>query len=160
MWAPARCADALMVLDPSRVAPVPWRNGAGSTRELASVADSSGTLLWRISLADLDHDAPFSQFDGMDRTLVALGEIRLEVDGETLHLMSGEQARFRGEASTSVTLDRPARALNVMVRRDACSAAVVQRRVTDPAIPGAGATVILGHLAADVLIVPLAKGRP
>ncbi|MEV6013102.1 HutD family protein [Streptomyces sp. NPDC051976] len=48
------------MLDLSRVAPPLWRDGAGATRELAAATDAHGEMLWRISVADLEHDEPFT----------------------------------------------------------------------------------------------------
>ncbi|MEV7979638.1 HutD family protein [Streptomyces sp. NPDC086519] len=136
-------------LAPSRVAPTPWRNGAGTTRELATGTDASGRVLWRLSVADLDRDAPFSTFPGLDRLFVALGPLRLTVDGRQRRLAVGDQARFAGEAPVAVALDTPTRALNVMTRRGACRAEVILRPVGGPRLP-ADATVLLDELAADV----------
>src|SRR5262245_21856206 len=52
----------------------PWKNGAGLTRELA-VAPRGATVVdfdWRISVARIDRDAPFSAFDGIDRCITLL----------------------------------------------------------------------------------------
>lgn len=141
-----------MLLDPERVAPVPWRNGGGVTRELATRDDDDGDLLWRISLASLEKDARFSTFPGMDRIFVALGDLDLVVDGSTVRVQRRDQIRFRGEADVQVSLDYPTQALNVMMRRGRCSGEVVLRATTDPPIDWATATVHLGELAADVLL--------
>jgi environmental stress-induced protein Ves len=106
-----------MLLDPSTVKPVPWRNGAGSTRELAVGEDQAGQVQWRISLADLDGPAEFSIFNGMDRIFVPLGGVRLTIDEDTVHLQPGQHVQFPGEAAVSVEPDGPTQALNVMVRR-------------------------------------------
>lgn len=66
------------------MAPEPWRNGAGTTRELASRTDAGGELLWRISLASLDDDAAFSVFAGLDRLFVALAPLRLVVAAKAM----------------------------------------------------------------------------
>lgn len=144
----------MTVLDPAWVAPVPWRNGAGTTRELATATDDDGTL-WRISLADLTGDANFSVFPGVDRLLLALGALRLDVDGDDVELATGDKTRFPGEARVSVALDAPTRALNVMVRRGAWHAEVVHRPADRPVTPGTHATVPLGELTADVLLTIL-----
>lgn len=106
-----------MLRDPSTVRPVPWRNGAGSTRELAVGEDPAGQVQWRISLADLDGRAEFSIFNGMDRLFVPLGGVWLTVDGDAVHLLPGEHLQFPGEAAVFVEPDAPTQALNVMVRR-------------------------------------------
>jgi len=66
------------MLTPADVTPVPWRNGAGTTRELASSAGPDGGFRWRISLADLARDAPFSSFPATDRLFTALGPLRAD----------------------------------------------------------------------------------
>lgn len=38
-----------------------WQNGLGTTREIAKV-DVGEELLWRISLAQVNADGPFSKF--------------------------------------------------------------------------------------------------
>ncbi len=144
-----------MILDALRVAPVRWRNGAGATRELAIATDSDGETLWRISLADIDKAAPFSEFPGLDRLFTALGELRLTIDGSVVHLESGGQVRFPGEALVSVALDQPTRALNVMTRRGAWHADVVHRPAGQRMSQGAHAIVVLGELDADVLLTSL-----
>ena len=51
---------------------VPWKNGLGMTREVANARRSDGTMLWRISLATVDRDGPFSDFDGYKRIIMML----------------------------------------------------------------------------------------
>ncbi|EXS68700.1 MULTISPECIES: HutD family protein [unclassified Sphingobium] len=52
-----------------------WRDGGGATRELAvgppSLVNEDG-FAWRISVATIDADGPFSRFDGVDRSLLVL----------------------------------------------------------------------------------------
>ncbi|MCM2394129.1 HutD family protein [Streptomyces sp. CWNU-1] len=134
------------------MAPVLWANGAGTTRELASASDSTGRILWRISLADLARDAPFSTFPGVDRLFTALGRVRLTIDGNPVDLDPGEQIRFPGEAAVSVSLLQPTQALNVMTRRDACSADVILRSARETATSNTVETVDLGEQAADVVV--------
>lgn len=142
------------MLDPSTVMSMPWCNHAGSTRELATAVDPEGRVQWRVSLADLDGVAEFSEFAGMDRILVPLDAVRLTINGSTVHLRHGEQVRFAGEATVSVAPDRPMRALNVMTRRDAFQAKIVLRPAVQAMTENTHATVALGELAADVLLWP------
>ncbi|MEU6890358.1 HutD family protein [Streptomyces sp. NPDC046557] len=48
-----------------------WKNGGGVTREIAAGPEGAGMedFLWRVSLADVTADGPFSAFPGVDRTL-------------------------------------------------------------------------------------------
>lgn len=51
--------------------PVPWRNGGGITRELAAGPDAAAWR-WRISVAEVAQDGPFSHFPGVDRFFAVL----------------------------------------------------------------------------------------
>lgn len=98
----------------------PWRNGGGVTREVAASAvplastqpDPGGHLpvapvptpAWRISMATIDAEAPFSSFPGMRRMLgVVDGDgLELTVAGRMSRLRRGETfGPFAGEASAS-----------------------------------------------------------
>jgi environmental stress-induced protein Ves len=56
----------------------PWKNGLGTTREITSKY-CDGSLLWRLSLATVETDGPFSKFPGYTRilTVVAGNGMRL-----------------------------------------------------------------------------------
>lgn len=49
----------------------PWANGGGITREIAALRGAGG-ILWRISLADVDAEGPFSVFAGLRRILTVI----------------------------------------------------------------------------------------
>jgi environmental stress-induced protein Ves len=70
----------------------PWKNGGGSTTEI--VAEPPGATLddfnWRISVARVAADGPFSEFAGIDRTLAV-------IDGKGLMLTIGGNAPIRVE---------------------------------------------------------------
>ena len=64
---------------------MPWKNGAGSTREiLRDAGDGLEGFGWRLSIADVGAPGPFSAFSGYQRVITVLeGEgMRLTVDGE------------------------------------------------------------------------------
>lgn len=147
------------MLDPARVAPAPWRNGLGATRELAARTGPDGRLLWRISVASLNRDTPFSAFPGLDRLFVALGPVRLEIDGESHTLTHGDQVRFAGEAAVRAFVSSPTRALNVMTQRSAAQARVVLRDTGRRAM-AADFTIDLGAVAADVRVDLGGRLRP
>ena len=79
---------------------VRWKNGLGWTREIARFPDT-GDLDWRLSIAEIDADAPFSAFPGVDRELVLLegNGLRLRFDdGDVVELHPPhERLRFAGE---------------------------------------------------------------
>ncbi len=103
---------------------MPWKNGKGETVEIAvfppgaSVADFD----WRISMATVSEDGPFSIFEGIDRTLSILsGEgIELLVVGQEPAILRQETVphAFAADAATSARLlDDTVVDLNVMTRR-------------------------------------------
>ena len=139
-----------MMLDPQEFTPVPWANGAGTTRELAAASDPSGQLSWRVSVADLLDSAPFSSLPGLDRIFLPLGPVRLTIDGDSVDVGAGEQVRFSGEAAVAVALRRPTRALNVMTARNEWSAEVTLRPRTVPAVGRPTLCVDLGDHVADI----------
>lgn len=101
---------------------MPWANGGGTTAEVATGPDQADEWHWRISIADVERDGPFSSLPGIDRTiLVARGEgMALTVDGVT-HIVQvgGAPLPFAGEAVTTCRLlDGAINDLNLMLRRD------------------------------------------
>lgn len=104
--------------------PQPWKNGLGSTREIAvqPSTDGSSDFLWRVSIAEVDSAAPFSRFPGIDRQIVLLdgGGFTMTLDDSRTHALTTPFApfAFAGEATVAVTLvDGPTRDFNLMVRR-------------------------------------------
>jgi environmental stress-induced protein Ves len=107
----------------------PWKNGGGVTREVAAWPPGAGVddFDWRVSLADVAADGPFSTFPGVDRilTVIAGAGLVLEIDGRTTRLKPGAPFAFPGEAAVMARLTAgPIRDLNLMVRRGAWTATV------------------------------------
>jgi uncharacterized protein len=105
---------------------MPWKNGGGITRELAVHPEDAGLdgkpFLWRISIAEIAADGPFSAFPGYDRSimLIAGNGMELAVQGEKPIRLSGhyEPWRFSGDVPTQCRLlDGPVRDFNVMTAR-------------------------------------------
>ena len=110
-----RAADCLVM---------PWKNGGGTTTEIA-VAPAGASLDdfdWRISMAHVGQDGPFSAFPGVDRTLSVLTG-----SGITLAFGDGERVRLdrtsapcpfaADRAVEGLLVDGPIDDLNVMSRR-------------------------------------------
>ena len=100
----------------------PWKNGAGVTREIAAAAAAVGTDTspdWRISMATITDDAPFSVFPGIARTLGVVdgAGIELVVAGRPRLLRVGDAPEeFAGDVPASASpLDGPVLDLNLMV---------------------------------------------
>jgi environmental stress-induced protein Ves len=107
----------------------PWKNGGGVTREVAVWPPGAGMddFEWRISLADVAADGPFSAFAGVDRVLTVIeGEgLVLDIDGRVTRLDALSPFAFPGEPSVAARLTAGTiRDLNVMVRRGVWAAGV------------------------------------
>lgn len=106
-----------------------WRNGAGWTRQIHAQPRGDGAegWDWRLSIAEIETDAPFSAFPGVDRELVLLDGQGLRLrfdDGEVRELLPPhDRLRFAGERTLQGELvDGPTRDFNLMWRRDAMDA--------------------------------------
>ncbi len=101
----------------------PWKNGGGSTRQLAihPPQASLDDFAWRISCAQVSGAGPFSAFPGIQRSLALLeGELLLQrQSGMTTLCAGGESLDFPGEEPFSATpLAGEVFVLNLMSRRD------------------------------------------
>jgi len=136
------------LVDPATVAPVPWRNGGGLTRPLA---EGEG---WRVSLADLTGDGPFSAYAGWERTFVPLdGGFVLVVDGVEHATVARQPVVFDGGAEVSLHgLVAPTRALNLMTRGCRGGVRLVPAAEDDDGQPPAAARVALGAWVARIEI--------
>ena len=92
----------------------PWPNGMGVTHPLANAEDDS----WRVSIAEIDADAPFSTLPDLNRQFVCLGPvpIRLYVDGRPRDVQVGDLTAFSGGSQVRCEVDQPSLALNVISR--------------------------------------------
>lgn len=100
-----------------------WRNGHGWTREVLRMPEAAEDWDWRLSIAEIERDAPFSTFPGVERELVLLrgAGVRLRFDdGEVREVAPPHgRVRFAGErALTGELIDGPTHDLNLMWRRD------------------------------------------
>jgi uncharacterized protein len=129
---------------------VPWRNGAGVTREIAvGPTPDQGGFQWRVSMADVPADGPFSIFPGVDRNLTVVDGpgLQLTFDAEPVTLLPDQPFAFDGERECrSMLLDGPIRDVNVMTSRG--------HAVADVTIAGCG----LFTPPADGLLAVVALG--
>lgn len=51
---------------------MPWANGRGTTIEMIREDGPDGGLLWRLSMASVIEDGPFSSFPGIERNLTVM----------------------------------------------------------------------------------------
>lgn len=130
---------------------VRWKNDGGWTTEIArNPADAAGDFRWRVSIAEIESDGPFSLFPGVDRDLLLLSGNGMELDiddAAPLRLSERfQRARFAGEAQVGCRLlAGPTRDFNVMARRDVVRADVVAR-------PLVGSMVIFPETGVEWLV--------
>ncbi|MEW2549887.1 HutD family protein [Streptomyces sp. NPDC047002] len=134
---------------------VPWKNGGGTTQEVAACPSAGGDGFdWRVSVADVAAEGPFSAFPGVDRviTLVDGAAMVLTVDGAEHRLAPLAPYAFPGEAATDCRLPGgAARDLNLMTRRGRAAGSV---RVTEVA----GALDLECAAGAVLLLLPVTGG--
>ncbi|MFJ5306006.1 HutD family protein [Streptomyces sp. NPDC088350] len=135
---------------------VPWKNGGGVTREIAAWPEGSGMddFVWRVSLAEVGADGPFSAFPDVDRTLALVegAGMDLTVDGARQLVNTRYVPRdFRGDVPTDCRLlDGPVVNLNVMWRRSAGSTTPTVAVVRGRLRVGTGALVVALDGTAEV----------
>lgn len=133
--------------DLSAIVPRPWKNGGGSTQEIACWPAGAGMddFAWRISVATIDRDGAFSRFAGIDRQIMLLdgGGVRLRSQGTDVvvdHVLQqcGQPFAFAGEVPLDCTLlGRVSRDFNVMTRRGQWAAQVAVHEDVVPATASA-----------------------
>jgi environmental stress-induced protein Ves len=135
------------------LAPAPWKNGGGSTIEIAIGPPDAGfdDFDWRVSLATIAEDGAFSQFDGVDRTLALVDGpgMLLHIDGEPTLVSEAEPVvAFDGSSEVSAKLNRgPSTDFNVMSRSERCYHQFGRRRLSGDSTFVARAEVTVLFLA-------------
>ena len=130
----------LSLLSPSDYQRTRWKNDGGWTTEIARSADDSPAgFRWRVSIAEIERDGPFSSFPGVVRDLLLLegNGIELDIDDAAPHRMTQrfQRIRFNGESSVNCRLlAGPTRDFNVMASRDAANAEVIARPLVGPMV--------------------------
>lgn len=109
---------------------MPWKNGGGSTLELAQDPAPDGGFNWRLSIADVAKPGPFSTFEGIDRQIMLVhgnGMVLSFADAAPPIVISNplKPHAFAGEWQTDCRLIEGAiQDFNVMTRRSWGRAAV------------------------------------
>lgn len=128
-------------LTPSDYRRMPWKNGGGTTTELA-VEPLAGAerFLYRASIADVAVDGPFSLFEGYDRHIVLL-------EGAGMTLVCGPHGdiplarhvprTFSGDWPVDGRLtDGPVRDFNLMVDRAHATSSLEVRALSGDLVVG------------------------
>jgi len=150
--------------------PSPWKNGGGSTTEIAVFPAAAGLddFDWRVSMAEVAASGPFSAFEGIDRTLCLLSGagVTLRVGDREVGLGAASHVcRFPGDVATASELhDGPIADLNVMSRRGRFTHCLERFRLVGRAeLASAPFTLVMAregglHVASGAVDLVLAAG--
>lgn len=164
------------VLNPSDYKEMRWKNGQGSTTELAvfreenPLESSSIPFEWRVSIAQVPTDGPFSRFEGIDRVILVLEGPGMRLVHEEGSHEEGTQARlyplepyaFSGDWTTTGLLEGgPVVDFNVMTRRGKWTSSVKVIREANERVPlmDTDAHVVLVYCLAGGANVRITTGR-
>lgn len=134
---------------------MPWRNGGGVTTEMAIYPENSGLsgagFDWRVSIAEVAADGPFSRFPGYDRHIMTIAGngMMLEAEGHGGIDLSQPfvPRQFSGDWTVDGALiDGPVRDFNLMVARERAKGALTVERVSGRMRFAAAADTLLLHV--------------
>jgi uncharacterized protein len=107
------------VLHADSVAPTRWKNGGGFARELMR-SHPGEDWQWRVSLADIESNGPFSAYLGVQRhfAVVSGAGVTLHFAAFECELDTGDEVLAFDGADTPMCslIDGPTRDLNLMLR--------------------------------------------
>ncbi len=104
---------------------MPWANGRGQTTEMWR-QDRDGQMLWRLSMAAVVEDGPFSIFPGVERNLTVISGPGFDLTGAvSLRADPLKPVEFAGDVPVAAKgVTALCEDFNVMVRRGAMRAEV------------------------------------
>jgi environmental stress-induced protein Ves len=157
-------AAAIRRLSPADHRVMPWKNGLGSTTEIAvhPPGASVDEFTWRLSIADLTTSGPFSSFPGVERIIVQLEGSPMELTHEghgRRRLARLAPHRFDGAWRTHAEIPSPARDFNVMARGLRSSLSVLQLDRGSSARIDAAAETQIVHARRGALAIEVGEER-
>jgi hypothetical protein len=167
----------ITLIAPADYRVMPWRNGQGTTTEIAIAPGVGDRFRWRLSIADVASSGPFSDFSGYDRVIAVVSGagMRLAVAGRAPVVLTrdSDPYPFPGDAATDCTLlDGPIRDFNLMTDRATCRGALAALRFGPTPImpapimpapiippPAPGATALLYTVRGGLAVAAGASGE-
>lgn len=135
---------------------MPWKNGGGVTSEVLVEPHPSDAsrFTFRISLADVASDGPFSRFDGYDRHIMLVDGAGMTLDcgaHGTIALARHEPRSFSGDWDVTGTLTSgPVRDLNLIVDRAVARGMLAVRDVAGTTTLGSNGSCIVHVLEGEL----------
>lgn len=132
--------------------PMPWANGLGQTIEMMRV-EEAGALQWRLSMAAVVADGPFSLFPGIERNLTVLEGPGFTLHGEGVALACRPlvPVAFAGDvALVARGVGAPSQDFNVMTARHMRRPVVTVHPALGVAEPAGGPLCLLALAAGRV----------
>lgn len=154
---------SMKILRSSGFTALPWKNGLGVSRVIASHPADAGydALNWQVSTTEITADCPFSILPGMDRRfmLTAGAGVRLAFSDAPSGISQKHAAaapfapvEFRGDWKTHCRLTAgPVQVLNVMTRRERAEAQFGVKRWKGP--------MLCMQRLGETLLVVMLEGR-
>jgi environmental stress-induced protein Ves len=144
----------MKILPPERFLTTPWKNGGGITHEIARL-EAGGRMVWRLSVAEVGADGPFSRFDGLMRILTVIegAGLSLVTPAGNLAALPCRPVRFPGDLPVDGRLIAgPVRDLNVIFDPGLVEARVDHLRAAEFHLPPAseGRSFALYCLAGEI----------
>jgi environmental stress-induced protein Ves len=127
---------AFQLISPHQWQTQAWKNGGGITHQLARSDDSLG-MRWRVSIAEVASEGPFSHFEQTDRIIMLLQGNGFCLHGALAQPVVLDKAlepfAFAGETAIECTLiNGPVLDFNLMTRRADVKARLQVLSVTEP----------------------------
>jgi environmental stress-induced protein Ves len=155
----------LTILRAANYPRMPWKNGGGSTEEIARDAgEGLEGFGWRLSIADIEESGGFSLFPGYQRIITVLQGVgmTLDIDGAVSEaLLPGDPFAFSGDSRVSCTLlDGAIRDFNLIYSPDRYRASLQWVDVLKPQRLFSSASTLLLFSAAEQMAANMAEHAP
>lgn len=104
------------IILPENYTTTAWKNGGGVTHEIAKL-EENGQWLWRLSIAEVSTNGPFSRFEGLSRILTVIegAGLLLNLPDAVLKALPFHPIAFSGDTTLdSQMIDGPIKDLNLI----------------------------------------------
>lgn len=130
---------------------LPWKNGGGTTTELYVEPGAEGAFHWRVSIADVAADGPFSIFAGYDRHIMAIEGAGMILDGGPNGPIEVNPKfvprSFSGDLPIlSRLISGPVRDFNLISRRESVESSLICPKISTPCQLGEAGVATFAYL--------------